>query len=51
MKVPISLRVLGEKKLRISFIKIPFIIEENLSKKLTFELDVGGICLLFLMKE
>lgn len=51
MKAPNILRVLGENKLKINFIQTPFLIEENVSKKPIFELNVGGTCLIFLMKE
>lgn len=50
MKTANVLRVLGEKKLRTIFIKTPLLLEKN-SKKPVFELNVGGTCLVFLMKE
>lgn len=51
MKAANVLRVLGGKKLKIIFIKTPLLLEENFSKKPIFELNVGGTCLVFLMKE
>lgn len=51
MKAANVLRVLGEKKLRMIFIETPLLLEENFSKKPIFELNVGGTCLVFLMKE
>lgn len=51
MKAPNVLRVLGEKKLRITFIKTSFLVEENVPKKPIVELNVRGTCLIFLTKE